>query len=154
MKICSKCHTNKPDSEYSKAGLHPNGKQKYRSDCKSCKNTYAKNVLATSEQNIRKAQRLALWKAKNVERDAMHRRRSRWKSAGINPDLAEAYYLAHDGRCEMCQENSQVVLCMDHDHITGKIRGMLCHPCNLLLGHARDSQRILVAGIDYLNRHH
>lgn len=39
---------------------------------------------------------------------------------------------------------------VDHDHATGKIRGLLCHNCNLALGHAKDDIGILAAMIQYL----
>lgn len=39
---------------------------------------------------------------------------------------------------------------IDHDHRTGKVRGILCHPCNSLLGYARDSIERLRSAIVYL----
>lgn len=42
--------------------------------------------------------------------------------------------------------------CMDHDHNTKKIRGELCHGCNLGLGHFRDDARILLAAAVYAER--
>ena len=41
---------------------------------------------------------------------------------------------------------------VDHDHLTGKVRGLTCHGCNLLLGHAKDSIEILRRAISYLKR--
>lgn len=40
----------------------------------------------------------------------------------------------------------------DHDHVTGKARGVLCSGCNLILGKAGDSVERLQGLIDYLNR--
>jgi hypothetical protein len=40
---------------------------------------------------------------------------------------------------------------IDHDHKTGRIRGLLCHNCNVLLGHAHEDPAILQAAIDYLS---
>lgn len=42
---------------------------------------------------------------------------------------------------------------LDHNHETGKIRGVLCGPCNLTLGNAHESIPRLGALIDYLRKH-
>jgi hypothetical protein len=39
----------------------------------------------------------------------------------------------------------------DHDHETGKVRGILCARCNLMLGHARDKREVLANAIKYLD---
>ena len=41
-------------------------------------------------------------------------------------------------------------LAVDHCHTTGKIRGLLCHKCNVLLGKAEDNTEILQNAILYL----
>ena len=41
---------------------------------------------------------------------------------------------------------------IDHDHKTGKIRGILCNRCNMLLGRAVDNRFILIKAINYLNK--
>ena len=52
--------------------------------------------------------------------------------------------------CEICN-NYMDKKCIDHDHITGKVRGMICQNCNVLLGHAKDNTDILQKCIKYLN---
>lgn len=42
-------------------------------------------------------------------------------------------------------------LSVDHDHVTGKIRGLLCHKCNVKLGHIEDIEFVLKAKI-YLEK--
>lgn len=41
-------------------------------------------------------------------------------------------------------------LCVDHCHITGKIRGLLCRNCNLALGNFKDNVNNLLKAIEYL----
>ncbi len=90
------------------------------------------------------------------------------------------YYLHHEGikvskekynellekqnnLCAICKKSEQIIsgpvnktpkrLAIDHCHITGKIRGLLCHHCNVSLGSFNDSIETLQAAIDYLKMH-
>jgi hypothetical protein len=60
-----------------------------------------------------------------------------------------------EGRCGLCGDVPQTDRRMhvDHDHATGKLRDLLCHHCNLLLGNAQDSIERLRQAIAYLERH-
>lgn len=42
---------------------------------------------------------------------------------------------------------------VDHDHESGRVRGLLCRACNLILGHAGDSRSVLMSAIEYLRVH-
>lgn len=62
-----------------------------------------------------------------------------------------------NGRCSICdkhQSELNVALSVDHDHITGRIRSLLCGNCNLLLGNANDNIDILKNAIEYLIKYH
>src|ERR1035437_9773262 len=59
-----------------------------------------------------------------------------------------------NGKCAICgkhQSELKKALGIDHDHETGKNRGLLCDKCNLLLGHANDNVQVLTQAINYLN---
>jgi hypothetical protein len=57
-----------------------------------------------------------------------------------------------DGRCAICQRATGASrrLCVDHDHATGKVRGLLCRPCNDMLGHGRDDPDFFTRAWQYL----
>ena len=66
-----------------------------------------------------------------------------------------------NGVCSICGEDDisnfikgkrKLPLVVDHDHDTGKIRGLLCTLCNLTLGAARDNKNILKNSIRYLKK--
>ncbi len=50
--------------------------------------------------------------------------------------------------CVICGDKGKLVV--DHDHVTGKIRGMLCNHCNRGLGHFRDNPMFLEFAAQYL----
>ena len=65
----------------------------------------------------------------------------------------------YDNKCAICRqpekrksrtEGKICRLTIDHCHTTNEIRGLLCHACNVFIGHARDSVDLLKAGIEYL----
>jgi hypothetical protein len=65
------------------------------------------------------------------------------------------------GKCSICStelpdlmryDNRRRGYAIDHNHETGKFRGILCLNCNSLLGMAKDSARILAKAIGYLEK--
>lgn len=59
------------------------------------------------------------------------------------------------GCCKICRESlvhphSLRSFSIDHDHTTGKVRGLLCSRCNLTLGGVNDDVNLLQSMIDYL----
>lgn len=57
----------------------------------------------------------------------------------------------HSGVCESCGDPCTLPV-TDHDHVTGKARGYLCHQCNVGLGMFRDDPERLRLAIAYLER--
>jgi hypothetical protein len=67
-----------------------------------------------------------------------------------------------DHRCPICLRNEQEMQghslrkkgwCADHDHVSGKFRGWICHKCNLGLGNFSDDIIRLERALLYLNQH-
>lgn len=54
----------------------------------------------------------------------------------------------YDFHCAICDESKN--LRVDHDHITGKVRGLLCNSHNLALGLFQDNTEVLTSAITYL----
>ena len=69
---------------------------------------------------------------------------------GITSADVDAMIEAQGGVCAICRERKPQHV--DHDHLTGTVRGVLCSCCNQALGNARDRIDVLRAAIDYLER--
>lgn len=81
-------------------------------------------------------------------------RRARLKSVyGITEEQFQILKLSQDNKCEICQKIFNKTPYIDHDHITGKNRGLLCQFCNLILGNADDKVEILERAIQYLKKY-
>lgn len=69
----------------------------------------------------------------------------------------EQYYLTLErqgGVCKICgqpqRDKTRSRLALDHDHVTGEFRGLLCNPCNAGIAYFGDSILIMEEAIRYL----
>jgi hypothetical protein len=58
--------------------------------------------------------------------------------------------VAQSDLCAICSTSIAESVHVDHDHATGKVRALLCPPCNKGLGHFRDDPALLLAAATYL----
>lgn len=89
----------------------------------------------------------------HYERDKKHRRRRRLKNKyGMSLPEWNAMFAAQGHKCAVCQSNSPRATNWhtDHCHETGTVRGIVCRPCNLLIGLAGDNPVTLAAASEYL----
>jgi len=70
-------------------------------------------------------------------------------SYGMSVEEYEKMSQDQNGECAICGKSPKV-LRVDHDHVTGKIRKLLCNNCNISIGHAKESPEILRKMIKYL----
>jgi hypothetical protein len=143
---CTKCGETKPRDAFR---FEPRNRDQLRSNCKDCDRAYARVRQRETEQYYR-------WRAANPE--AAHRvgRRSHLLNRyGITIEQYEALVVAQDGCCAICgsdnpRSHKRRYFAIDHDHITGKIRGLLCIPCNTGIGGLQDDPALLESALRYL----
>lgn len=95
------------------------------------------------------------WRKANAEQAKLLGRRRRLKAYGLTEKAYAALLAAQCGECAICrapcaQFKRGEPLHVDHDHETGQVRGLLCSPCNLTLGHFNDDPERLERAAEYL----
>lgn len=129
-KRCPKCGEVKPRSEWGNNSSSHDGMPSY---CKPCYNEWSRN----NRNN-------------NPTRQKELRRRAHLK---FNYRMSTAAYLdmlqKQDGKCVICKTIKDI-LHVDHDHVTGKVRGLLCGECNLGIGKLKDSALVVLNAYKYL----
>jgi len=77
------------------------------------------------------------------------------KTYGITLDEHKALFDKQKGRCWICQVRDidlTFSLCVDHDHKSGVVRGLLCTNCNRGLGFFKDDEMLLSRAAEYLKK--
>lgn len=115
--------------------------------CKDCKST-------TRALNYPGPRCATCHRAKTAERKEVAHGQYVERVYGITAEEYGLLYEAQGRRCAICRRATGAVrrLAVDHDHKTGKVRGLLCKPCNRYgLGmFARDNPEIFDRAADYL----
>lgn len=98
------------------------------------------------EQNPEK---IRAWKRKYYSQSPeRNRERSLQRNFGIGLQQFNAMLKAQEGLCAICTEAPATDV--DHNHLTGQVRAVLCAPCNRGLGHFREQERIFKNALAYL----
>ena len=88
---------------------------------------------------------------RNAEKKKTYQRAADLKrNYDLTVEQWDALVASQNGRCKICMETPTGKLVVDHDHRSGLRRGLICRPCNVMLGMARDKVEILRAGAAYL----
>ncbi len=132
MKHCNGCSTHKDESEFWKS----------QSLCVVCSKDRQKSRWNSRSPKKRLEQHL------------------KYKYGVTHQEFISAW-TAQSGECSICFDelpdlmqyaNRRRGYAIDHNHETGKFRGILCLRCNSLLGMAKESSRILASAIGYLEK--
>ncbi len=166
-KVCAVCRGKEPTEKVCRGcrqplsiglfGIRPDGRggHKRRSQCKKCESNQTKQRYKDFPEQRRaiKAATLARQKLDPVRRDRAQKAqwKRQWKKLGLDPEEVIAYIEKYGWVCTVCKrEVGHRTRAVDHDHATGKFRGVLCSSCNLALGLFKDSLVLLEAAMHYL----
>src|SRR5262249_52221209 len=109
-----------------------------------------------AEINERKRRRWANdpeYRARKKVVSARSSRARRLKRFGMSLLEYELRLASQNGACAICKKTpKRRLLCIDHCHETGKVRGLLCTLCNAALGAFGDNPKRMQAATDYLTR--
>lgn len=128
-KTCTKCKKSKPKSEFHKDAQKSDG---LRFWCKACA---VENVKQHNKTNPK------LTKHRHKVNDLK-------RYYGLSYQEYESMLLQQKGCCAICKLSSKLVV--DHSHLTGQVRKLLCNRCNLVLGSVKEDVALLKDMIEYL----
>lgn len=156
-KRCGRCGETKPLSEFA---INPSKHDGRGSCCRPCHRAYAREWAArggkkppTEEQVRKKRERdRERYRADRGVREKA-RAGNRRRKYGVTQAQVDAMYDAQGGLCGICrspQLPSERPFAVDHDHETGRVRGLLCGRCNSGLGLFREDGFLLQRAIAYV----
>ena len=150
MKICVDCKKELNDDMFGKN----------RADCYSCKYIRDKRWKANNKKNVRKS--IQKWRSNNSEKNLLSQRRNHYKiKYGITFERFVEMVGEQSNRCAniYCREELGIgkheknTACLDHNHKTGEIRGILCRHCNNILGEMEKNGKIIKGLEKYLRKY-
>lgn len=141
MKLCRVCRKQKAYEEFYKSSRNKDG---YFGECKECNREKCRAYRARPDIKIR---------SKGGRREYLTRYRLT-KIYGITLEKKREMWIEQKGRCAIC--NKRMVKSkecnIDHDHITGEVRKLLCNKCNHYLSAIEDKKFDRIAH-DYLKQY-
>lgn len=118
--------------------------------CKPCRARISRAHYARHGELVREKSRVRM-RAKYAANPTADRDKTRRYLYGVTPEAFDAMLTAQGGVCLICRTPNPD--CIDHDHATGRVRGILCMHCNAGLGLFGDDTDRMRAAAAYLVRH-
>lgn len=133
---CIKCDTTKVVQEFPSDPLRKEGST-HR--CKTCTKKDLDKWVLKNREYVRKS-----------SADGHYRRKY-----GITAEQKLNLISEQHGKCAICKTelSDNIHICVDHDHVTGLIRGILCRKCNTGIGQFSDDIEIIENALEYLRTH-
>ena len=153
-KVCSTCERRLPLDAFYRRKVTADGLMYRCKDC--CRDAYNNRYRDDPGfRERRKRYHRTFYEAQWAREE--NRRAHGLRKYGLTVKEFDALAAAQGGRCAVCSQKPKEGdrkrnLAVDHEHATGRIRGLLCDACNIGLGMFRDDPRRLRAAIAYLKR--
>jgi hypothetical protein len=146
MKTCPKCSKDLQLNKFNKS----NRRDGYQTYCRDCHNFMQREKYKNDpQQKVKRQKREAIRKAKKplAKKDAELQR-----LYGITVNQYLDILSSQNGVCKICYKKCKTKsrLSVDHDHNTGRVRGLLCNRCNRALGMFEDDTELLLSAVAYL----
>lgn len=151
IRCCVTCGVTKPETEFRLRKSQATGEHYRGKVCRTChqeKSLEWRRINPLKVQKYNKKQRDKNPDRRRADAIQAHFRRK----FGITVQERDEMLAAQGGRCLICETDTPAGKgwCIDHHHDTGRIRGILCAPCNSFIGLAKESALILQRAIKYL----
>lgn len=143
MKECPQCKCQMPNTHFYTDDAKKDGLSYY---CKICQRRRATVWAEAHPEERRRTMRA--WRDRT---DQPTNNRKIWlkRAYDLTPEDTEKLLAAQGRKCAVCRR-LLTKYHVDHDHETGKVRGLLCRACNVGLGFFKDSVKRLTAAVDYI----
>lgn len=142
-KVCAACQEELDLSEFHKDKSRADGRHAY---CRSCRSRLNRGYRVSNAIAVEGRKRQ--WIRENPEKNRLIWRRSHLKRHyNMTIEEFDALVVAQGNACAICREEKKLVV--DHDHDSGKVRGLLCHSCNIAVGRLGDGA-LLQRALNYV----
>lgn len=154
-KHCSGCKEKKPITAFTriKDSVKPHRVNKYMSRCKACRSiTELKryNNLSLDEKSKLLTRVRSYGKEyRQTTRGQLIEFLKTLRKYGLTLDQYQLMLERQNFVCAICSNATKLVI--DHSHLTGEVRGLLCHACNSGIGMLKDSPQNCMGAFNYLN---
>ena len=147
-RVCKRCGETKPLTDFYEMRGCVDGR---RPACKVCVNLTWNAWRAANPERIK--QTCARYYQNNKTRLLPKNREAGLKSRyGLPFGSYDRMFDTQGGKCAICDEpHTRGKLVVDHEHETGKVRGLLCYRCNNAIGFLGESHERIMRVIDYLS---
>ena len=116
---------------------------------------YARTVEYKNKKNAARKKRRAV-NGKTPNEEKSNREYHLKKTYNITLEEYDTLFLKQNGQCAICKKNQCDIkrrLSVDHSHLNGRVRGLLCYTCNTGIGYFKEDISCILEAIKYLQHH-